>query len=475
MKSTKAKTIGLALGPLLFAILQALPAPEGMPAAAWKLAAVALWMVVWWICEAIPIPATSLIPLVAFPLLGIRSSAETAANYADHNVFLFMGGFIIALGMEKWGLHRRIALRTVQLLGTGMRTVVLAFMAASALLSMWISNTATTMMMLPIAMAVLSKFKGREGADRLGIALMLGIAWAASVGGIGTLIGTPPNIVLAGAVKKLLPGREGIGFGQWMQVGLPLVVVFVPLIWLYLVRIAARLPAKSGSLDLKAELSALGPMSRGEKIALLVFLLTATAWIVRKPLISLVFPGVTDATIAMTGALVLFVIPVKWKEKEFAMDWKQAVKLPWGILLLFGGGFALADAMEASGLSKWLGAQLTVLSVLPTPLVIAVTCAFMAALTELTSNTATTITMLPVLAATARGMGVDPLTLMIPATMAASCAFMLPVATPPNAIVFASGKVPLSKMFRSGIWMELVGVLLITVLMCTLGNRIFGL
>jgi sodium-dependent dicarboxylate transporter 2/3/5 len=474
MKSSRAKTVGLSLGPLLFLVMLVLPVPEGMPAAAWRTAAVALWMVVWWICEAIPIPATSLLPLVAFPLLGIRSSPETAADYADHNVFLFMGGFIIALGMEKWGLHRRIALRTVQLLGTGMRTVVLAFMLASALLSMWISNTATTMMMLPIAMAVLSKFEGREGADRLGVALMLGIAWAASVGGIGTLIGTPPNIVLAGAVKKLLPGREEVGFGQWMRIGLPLVAAFVPLIWLYLVRIASPVPRESGSLDLRAELSALGPMSRGEKIALAVFLLTAAAWILRKPVLSLVFPGVTDATVAMTGALILFVIPVHWKEKKFAMDWKQAVKLPWGILLLFGGGFALAAAMEKSGLSAWLGDRLTVLSALPTPLVIAVTCAFMAALTELTSNTATTITMLPVLAATARGMGIDPLTLMVPATMAASCAFMLPVATPPNAIVFASGKVPLSKMFRSGIWMELVGVLLITLLMCTLGRWVFG-
>jgi sodium-dependent dicarboxylate transporter 2/3/5 len=423
-------------------------------------------MVIWWITEAIPIPATSLIPLAAFPLLGIRSSPDTAANYADHNIFLFMGGFIIALGMEKWGLHKRIAMRVIGLLGTGMRTVVLGFMIASAVLSMWISNTATAMMMLPIAMAVLSKFENREGADRLGVALMLGIAYAASVGGVGTLIGTPPNIVLAGQVD--------IDFAKWMQVGVPLVVVFVPLIWFYLVRIASPVPKGGGALDLKQEIAALGPMNRGEWIVLSVFALTALSWILRRPVLSLVVPEIADATIAMTGALLLFVIPVDWGKKEFAMDFRQALKLPWGILLLFGGGFALADAMEASGLSGWLGTQLEVLKVLPTPLVVLLICAFMAALTELTSNTATTITMLPILAATSKAMGIEPLQLMIPATMAASCAFMLPVATPPNAIVYASGRVKLSKMFTTGIWMNLMGIVLVTIVACTLVDWVFG-
>jgi sodium-dependent dicarboxylate transporter 2/3/5 len=465
MKRTKAQSIGLALGPMVFVLMSCLPVADKMQDAMYT-AAVALWMVIWWITEAIPIPATSLIPLAAFPLLGIRSSPATAANYANENIFLFMGGFIIALGMEKWGLHKRIAMRTVQLLGTGMRTVVLGFMIASAILSMWISNTATAMMMLPIAMAVLSKFEGREGYDRLGVALMLGIAYASSVGGIGTLIGTPPNIVLSGQVD--------IGFAEWMQAGVPLVVVFVPLIWFYLVRIASPVPKGGGSLDLKQEIEALGPMNRGEWIVLLVFALTALGWILRRPVLSQVFPQIADATIAMTGALLLFVIPVDWGKKQFAMDFKQALKLPWGILLLFGGGFALADAMEASGLSGWLGAQLTVLSGLPVWLVILVVCAFMAALTELTSNTATTITMLPILAATSKGMGIEPLQLMIPATMAASCAFMLPVATPPNAIVYASGRVKLSKMFTTGIWMNLMGILLVTLLCCTLVRWVFG-
>lgn len=465
MKASKAQAIGLALGPLVFVLMVCLPVADGMQDAKYT-AAVALWMVIWWITEAIPIPATSLIPLAAFPLLGVRSSPATAANYADHNIFLFMGGFIIALGMEKWGLHKRIAMRVIQLLGTGMRTVVLGFMIASALLSMWISNTATTMMMLPIAMAVLSKFETHPDSGRLGTALMLGIAYSASVGGIGTLIGTPPNIVLSGQVD--------IGFGQWMWVGVPLVVVFLPLIWIYLVRIASPVPRGGGTLDLKEEIESLGPMSRGEWTVLGVFLLTAMAWILRRPLLSLVFPEIADATIAMAGALLLFVIPVDWGKKEFAMDFRQALKLPWGILLLFGGGFALADAMESSGLSRYLGDQLTVLAGLPVPLVVFVVCAFMAALTELTSNTATTITMLPILAATSRAMGIEPLQLMIPATMAASCAFMLPVATPPNAIVYASGRVKLSKMFTTGIWMNIMGILLVTLLGSVLVPRVFG-
>ena len=464
MERTKAQNIGLALGPLVFINMFWLPVADNMQDALYT-AAVALWMVIWWITEAIPIPATSLIPLAAFPLLGVRSSPATAANYANENIFLFMGGFIIALGMEKWGLHKRIAMRTIQLLGTGMRTVVLGFMVASAVLSMWISNTATAMMMLPIAMAVLSKFEGREGADRLGIALMLGIAYAASVGGIGTLIGTPPNIVLSGQVD--------IDFAKWMQVGIPLVVVFVPLIWFYLVRIASPVPKGGGALDLKEEIEALGPMNRGEWIVLAVFALTALGWILRRPVLSQVVPEIADATIAMTGALLLFVIPVDWEKREFAMDFKQALKLPWGILLLFGGGFALADAMESSGLSGWLGAQLSVLEGLPVWLVVLVICAFMAALTELTSNTATTITMLPILAATSKGMGIEPLQLMIPATMAASCAFMLPVATPPNAIVYASGRVKLSKMFTTGIWMNLMGIILVTIIACTLVDWVF--
>jgi sodium-dependent dicarboxylate transporter 2/3/5 len=253
----------------------------------------------------------------------------------------------------------------------------------------------------------------------------------------------------------------------------PLVVVFLPLIWLYLVRIATPVPKGGGSLDLKEEIESLGPMNRGEWIVLSVFALTALCWILRRPVLSLVFPQIADATIAMAGALILFVIPVDWQKKEFAMDFRTVLKLPWGILLLFGGGFAVADAMESSGLSGWLGAQLTVLSALPVPLVVLVICAFMAALTELTSNTATTITMLPILAATSKGMGIEPLQLMIPATMAASCAFMLPVATPPNAIVYASGRVKLSKMFTTGIWMNLMGIILVTILAGTLVNWVF--
>jgi sodium-dependent dicarboxylate transporter 2/3/5 len=303
---------------------------------------------------------------------------------------------------------------------------------------------------------------------------MLGIAYAASVGGMGTLIGTPPNIALAGTVEKISQGREEIGFLSWMAVGLPLVAVFLPLIWLYLVRIAAPLPRGGARVDVREELAALGPMSRGEKLALLAFLLVAAGWILRGPVLVKLLPGLTDAGVAMTVALLLFVLPVDWKRGEFLMDWEQSKKVPWGILLLFGGGFALASAMDASGLSAWLSGKLVGLKEWPTVLVVLTTCAFMAALTELTSNTATTYTLLPVLAATSKAMGIHPMTLMVPATLAASCAFMLPVATPPNAIVFASGRVRMGQMFRAGIWVNLMGVLLTTLIACTLGEAVFG-
>jgi len=472
IETSKTAKIGLFLGPAILILALVLPAPEGLSPVAMRCAGVVLLMVIWWITEALPIPATSLIPLAAYPLLEITDMPKVAVNYADPNIFLFMGGFIIALSMEKWNLHKRIALRTIQLMGSGMRTLVLGFMVACAALSMWISNTATTMMMLPVAMAVLSKFKDQDGSKNLGVALMLGIAYSASIGGMGTLIGTPPNIALAGQIKKL--GLDEIGFVEWMKFGIPLVVVFVPIIWLYLVRLAAPLPRKTKSIDLGPEIRALGSMSRGEVIALAVFGLTALLWIIRLPVISKIFPMVTDASIAMTAALLLFIIPVDWKKKQFAMDWEQVKRLPWGILMLFGGGFAIAMGMKSSGLSAWLSSKLVVFADLPIPLLVLFICAFMAALTELTSNTAAVLTMLPVLAATGKAMGINPLVLIVPATIASSCAFMLPVATPPNAIVFSSGQVSLKQMFKIGFWMNLVGIGLVTLMMCTLGRAILS-
>ncbi|NOZ87547.1 MAG: SLC13/DASS family transporter [Deltaproteobacteria bacterium] len=469
----KSKFLGLLLGPLAFAALASWPGPVDLPVQARMTGAVALWMVVWWIFEAIPIPATSLLPLVLFPVFGIMNIGKTSIQYADKNVFLFMGGFMMALGMEKWGLHRRIALRTIQILGTGQRRLVLGFMLASAFLSMWISNTATTMLMLPVALAVIEHFENRRGSDRLATVLLLGVAYAASVGGIGTLVGTPPNIVLAGTVKKLLPGTPEIGFAQWMKIGVPLVIVFLPLMWLVLTRVIVKLPADREKVDLSAELGSLGPMSRGEWSVLVVFGLVALGWILRKPVLSKLAPGISDAGLAMAGALVLFIIPADKQFKEFILDWKQASHLPWGVLILFGGGFALAAAMHQSGLSAWLGNKLSVLKGMPLPLTVFIVAAFMAALTELTSNTATTMTMLPILAAVALGTGKNPLLLMVPATMAASCAFMLPVATPPNAIVFGSGKIRLAEMFKIGLWMEIMGVILITLLVTVAGNVVF--
>jgi len=479
------RLLALVLGPALFSLFLLLPAPRGLGPAGMRVAGVALWMVSWWIGEVIPLAATALLPLVLFPLLGVMGSKQVAPYYADHNIFLFLGGFLIALGIERWGLHRRLALLSLRLFGrrvgpgsweAGQRRLVLVFMVVTALLSMWVSNTATTLMILPIATAVLH---GREdGADRsrLDRALLLGVAYAASIGGLGTLIGTPPNIVLAGQVSELVHPGASIGFGQWMLMGIPLVAVMLPLAWWYLVGFAVRLPAGAPPvrLDLQAAGGAPGPLSRGEKTVLAVFALTALGWCLRKPFIAPWFPGVTDASLAVGGALLLFVIPVDWAAGVFALDWKQAERVPWGVLLLFGGGFALAAGMQQSGLAHWLSLQLGGLSGLPLPLLLLLVALLMAGLTELASNTAITTTMLPILAPAARALGLHPLTLMVPATLAASCAFMLPAATPPNAIVFGTGRIRLPEMFRVGLGLEIIGALVITLLVWALAGPVFG-
>ncbi len=464
------KQTALLVGPLGFVLVLLSPVPDNMSPAAMKVAATALLMVIWWVTEAIPIPATALIPLVTFPLLGVLDTTRVAHSYAEPPVFLFLGGFLLALAMEKWGLHRRIALLTLGLFGTSKRSLVLGFMVASAFLSMWISNTATTMMMLPIVSAVLARFDQDKDAANFSVALLLGVAYAASVGGIGTLIGTPPNIVLVGQLEQLFPGQNQLDFGRWMLMALPLVLVMVPAIWFYLVRLAAPVSADKGKqkVDFKAEAQSLGPMNRGEKIVLTVFLLTAMAWILRRPVLAEWLPALNDTHIAIAAALVLFAIPVDWQRRHFAMDWQQAQRLPWGVLLLFGGGFALAGGMESSGLTAWMSGQLLFLEGWPLPVIVFATTVLMIVLTELTSNTATTITMLPVLASVAAALDVPPLLLMIPATMAASCAFMLPAATPPNAIVFGTGRVSLAKMFRTGLWLNVIAALLISILACTL-------
>lgn len=486
------RKIGFLLGPLLFVIVLIIPALGGLSPAAQRMAAITIWMAVWWITEAIPIPATALLPLVLFPILGIADAKTAAAPYANHLIFLFLGGFFIALGVQKWELHRRIALTTVSILGFSSRRLVLGFMVATAFLSMWISNTATAVIMLPIGMAVIEHFKESSTPEQkekfpasFGAALMFGIAYAASIGGIGTLIGTPPNIILAGMAEEI--HGKPITFTRWLGVGLPIVVLFLPLTWFYLTRFACpvwKVGNLSGGKIIKSELQKLGKMSTQERRVAVVFLLTALAWIfseeknlgsVTIPGLKTWFPEITDSTIAIAGALTLFILPAQGFFSQRLLDWKAAKDIPWGILLLFGGGLALAEGFKQTGLDFWIGERLSLFQHYPILLILLILVALVIFLTEVTSNTATTAMILPICGALAVTMGQDPILLMAPAAVAASCAFMLPVGTPPNALIFASGQVTIPQMARIGVWLNLMGIVLITVVCYLIALPVLGL
>ncbi len=456
--------IGLLLGPLLFISILLLPAPEAMSPAAQRLAAVTVLMATWWISEALPIAATALLPIVLFPLLDVMPLAQTTSAYANPMVYLFLGGFLIAMAMQRWALHRRIALHTIQLVGTSPRRIILGFMLATAFLSMWISNTATAMMMLPIALAVIGQ-RQHHGVDgNFATALMLGIAYAASIGGVATLIGTPPNVILAGILQE--QHSITIGFAQWMGFALPLSMVMLLLAWLYLTRTVyagANRAEVADSELLRRELAALGAIATEERRVLGVFALVACCWVLRGLLEIRWLDRVGDAGIAIGGALLLFILPAaKWRAERL-LDWQSAVKLPWEILLLFGGGFSLAAGFVHSGLTEWLVSQLGLLQGVPLWLLLAAVVLLVIFLTEVTSNTATATIVLPLLGALAGAMSLSPTLLMVPAAIAASYAFMLPVATPPNAIVFGGGHVTIPQMARAGIWMNLLATLLISV------------
>lgn len=470
-----AQRIGLILGVVVFGVMLALPGPAGLSDDGWKTAAVAVLMAVWWMTEALPIPVTALLPLALFPLLGVLDAANASAPYASELIFLFMGGFFMAVTMEKWGLHKRIALRIMSLVGTSPNRLVLGFMISTAFLSMWISNTATAAMMLPIGLAVGAMFRpqDREGPYEFGIALMLGIAYSASIGGIATLIGTPPNAVLAVAASELL-GYD-IGFVEWMGVGLPVVLVMLPLTWFLLTRVLYPPGPLTGDAAaiIDEERRALGTPSRGEIVTGIVFATTATAWLMRSektfggvtiPGLQTISPDIRDSTIAILAAVVLFSIPVNWRKGEFALDWRTASKIPWGVLVLFGGGLSLARAMDQSGLADWIGSIVAALDGVPALVILAFVAGLVVFLTEMTSNVATTSMAMPVMAGAAVGLGIDPLLLMTAAALAASMAFMLPVATPPNAIVFGSGYLTIPQMSRAGIVLNLIAIVLITLL-----------
>ena len=459
--------IGLFLGPVVFLLVLVLPAPAGLSPDGWHTAGLAGLMAVWWITEAIPIPATALLPLIVLPVAGAGTMRETAAPYANPIIFLFLGGFILAAGLEASGLHRRLALGIIRLAGTTPRRLIAGFMAATAFLSMWISNTATVLMMLPIAVSTLAVMEpDTESPDpHLPIALFLGIAYAANIGGVATLIGTPPNALLAGFMEETY--GVTLGFAQWMTLGLPLVLVALPLCWLLLSRllfpVGNSTTGNGGSDQLSAEWQARGAMSRRERVVAVVTGGTALAWIFR-PLLVEWLPGLSDPGIAIAGAILLFLIPVDWKRLEPVLRWKAVERLPWGILILFGGGISLASAIQRSGLAEWIGAGLTTAGTWPIIGMVAAITAVIVLLTEITSNTATAATFLPVVAALAVASGLDPLVLAAPAALAASCAFMLPVATPPNAIIYASDRVPIIAMIRAGLVLNVIMVLLITVM-----------
>ena len=452
---SQVRKYALAGAPLLGVLIGLALMGGGLDVKAAMTAGVTTWVALWWVLEPIPIPATSLIPFVAFPLLGVLTNKEVATAYGHWLILLLLGGFILSTAMERSGVHRRLALGMLHLTGRGgARRTLLAFMLAAALCSWWISNTATTLMLLPIAMAVLGDSKGsfRE-------TLLLGIAYGASIGGIATPIGTPPNVVLMGVYQEM-SGKE-VGFLDWMTFGVPISFTLLLGAWFYL----ARTLGPSGEEDVS--LPALGPWTSFERRVLGVFVVTALAWMSRtqpfggwRGLLGGV--GVGDDTVALGAVVALFIIPTGRERGERLLDWESAQKIPWGLLILFGGGIATAKAFVASGLSEQIGASLQYMMQWPFWALVAVLCLMVTFLTELTSNTATTTLLMPILAAAAVSAGIEPLTIMVPAAISASCAFMLPVATAPNAIVFGTGYIPVRAMVRRGALLNLMGVVVIT-------------
>lgn len=429
-----------------------------------------LWIAVWWITEAIPIAVTSLMPIVLFPVTGALSIAETTASYGHRYVFLYIGGFILAIAIERWDLHKRIALNIIRIIGTNVNSIILGFMLATAFLSMWISNTATSVMMLPIGIAIVLQLQDnpdtRENENQVfGKALMLAIAYSASIGGMATLIGTPPNLVLAGIVQEIY--QVEISFSKWLGFGLPISVLLLFICWVYLTRFAFRFKEKSfpgGREEIRKQLNALGRISYEEKTILIVFILTAIAWISRSYLLSQWIPGIDDTVIAIIAGVVLFLLPAGKGKGRALVTWDEAVKLPWGIILLFGGGLALAQGFKISGLAEWIGNQMTLLEGVALILLLLILVTVVNFLTEITSNLATTAMLLPILAPMALAIDVHPYILLVGATVAASCAFMLPVATPPNAVVFGSGYLRMMDMVKTGIWMNIISILILTLI-----------
>ena len=483
--SVKASLYGLVTGMAVFVVMLLIPAPEGLNTAAWRVAAVATLMAIFWVTEAVPLPVTALIPLAAFPLLGVMPIKTSAAPYANPVIFLFMGGFVIALAMERWRLHERIALLVLKSVGERMDRLVGGFMLATAGLSMWVSNTATALMMLPIALSITSLYKERDtstdtsirsGSTAFPSAILLSVAYGATAGGMATLVGTPPNAFLAAFM--LQDYGIDIGFAQWMAMALPLSILMLAIIWWLITRVIFDLKGRTitgAQALIRERADSQGSMSTGEKRVAMLFALLALGWISR-PWIAKLIPGIAlnDAVIAISAAILAFVIPVDLRRGVFLMNWDWAKRLPFGVLILFGGGLSLAGAISKTGLAQWIGIQLEVFGGLPPVLIVMAMITILIFLTELTSNTATTAAFLPVVAALAITLGENPMLLVAPAALAASCAFMLPVATPPNAIVYASGHLTIAQMARAGALLNIIAIAVITLVAYSALLVVFG-
>ncbi|MEB7858586.1 SLC13 family permease [Staphylococcus xylosus] len=477
---------GLILGPLLFALTLLLFHPDDLSGKGIYVLAITLWIATWWITEAIPIAATSLLPLILLPIGHVLNPEEVSAQYGNDIIFLFLGGFILAIAMERWNLHTRVALTIINTLGTSTGKILFGFMIATAFLSMFVSNTAAVMIMIPIGLAIIkeaNKLKSEntksESLSKFEQSLVLAIGYAGTIGGLGTLIGTPPLIILKGQYQSAF--GEEISFAKWMIIGVPTVLVLLLLVWGYIRYIAFKHEMKElpgGQNLIKQKLNELGNMKYEEKMVLIVFLLASTLWISREFLLKhwSYTSEVADGTIAMFISVLLFLIPAKNKEKhKRIIDWEVAKELPWGVLILFGGGLALAKGISESGLAKWLGEQLRLIEGVSPLIIVIVITIFVLFLTEITSNTATATMILPILATLSVAVNVHPLLLMVPAAMAANCAYMLPVGTPPNAIVFGTGKIGIKRMASVGVWVNLLSIIIVVLVVYFLVPPVLGI
>ena len=483
----RSKYIAILAGIIFLVLALLLPVPKGMAPEAWHAAAVAILMAIWWITEAIPIYATAFLPMVLFPLLKILPAGQTAVNYGHDLVLMMISGFFIAKAIEAQGLHKRIALVLIKALGTSRPRILLSIMIATALLSMWIANVTAALMMLPIGVAIILKEESLGSTNpKFGAALMLGIAYSSSIGGLGTIIGSPTNLIFSGMMDKIFPAAPKFGFVSWLQVGIPIMIIFLPLVWYYLVKFFKIQGSIPGNRELiENELKALGKMSAGEKRIMYIFILTVIGWVFREGFTfdRFTIPGwsqafglgeyVTDSTVGMFAAMLLFMFP-DGKGKRL-LDWKTAGSIPWGVGVIVGGGYALAASFKSTGLADWLGSELAFVSGYPTLIVLFIVVGAVLLFTEMNSNTATANIFLPVLASMAVAGSINPMLLMLPATFASSIVFIMPAGTGPNTVIFGSNKVTVQDMARAGIWLKLISMILLPLVLYVLIIYVLGI